>query len=163
MHHVSETEPSKALPQLSGRRSFTCTPFETWQIDFIQMPPLGGPSRHSPRCPRLHLGGRRAMAQSAGELLLGKVIPLWGVPAERPGEREVYFTGQVIKETCKIGPLRQCFHCACHPHPHSALGHGTKETQLLNPWRLWPPRPKAPPLVFLRLTSTLWGNTVCLP
>lgn len=55
------------------------------------------------------------MAQSAEKLLLERVVPIWGIPSELHSDRGTHFTGQIVKEACKICPIMQYFHCTYHP------------------------------------------------
>ena len=75
---------------------------------------------------------RRATAQSVGKLILERAIPAWEVPSEIHSDRGTHFTGQVVKEICKIWPIMQHFLCAYHPQ-FSGLAertNGTIKTQL---------------------------------
>lgn len=109
---------------------------------------------------------RRAMVQSVGKLLLERVIPFWGIPSELHRDRGTHFTGQLVREICKIWLIMQHFHCAYHPWSSGLVErtNGTVKTQLA---KIMPAYsfswPKALPLVFLNLIATPLANIICLP
>lgn len=109
---------------------------------------------------------RRAMVQSVGKLLLERVIPFWGIPSELHRDRGTHFTGQLVREICKIWLIMQHFHCAYHPWSSGLVErtNGTIKTQLAKitdayslPW------PKALSLILLNFRSTLLGKHLLSP
>lgn len=89
------------------------------------------------------------------------MIPIRGIPSELPSDRGIHFTGQVVKETCKIWPIMQHFHCAYHPQSSGLVErtNGTIKTQLAKVMVAYSlPWPKALPLVLLNLRSTPFGK-----
>ena len=108
----------------------------------------------------------RAMVLTVGKLLLERVIPFWGIPSELHHDRGTHFTGQLVREICKIWLIMQHFHCAYHPQSSGLVErtNGTIKTQLAKitdayslPW------PKALSLILLNFPSTLLGKHFCLP
>ena len=109
---------------------------------------------------------KRAMVLTVGKLLLERVIPFWGIPSELHHDRGTHFTGQLVREICKIWLIMQHFHCAYHPQSSGLVErtNGTIKTQLAKitdayslPW------PKALSLILLNFPSTLLGKHFCLP
>ena len=69
---------------------------------------------------------------AVGILILERVTPIWGVPAEIHSDRRTHFTGQTVKEICKIWQIMQHFHCAYHPRSFGLVENtnGTIKIQL---------------------------------
>lgn len=104
---------------------------------------------------------RRATVQLVGKLILERVTPIWGVPAEIHSDKKTHFTGQTVREICKIWLIMQHFHCAYHPQSSGLVEstNGTINIQLAKivdayslPW------PKALLLVLLNVRSTPFGK-----
>ena len=61
-----------------------------------------------------------------------RVLPIWGIPSELHSDRGTHFSGQVVKEICKIWPIMQHFHCVYQPGSYRLLNrtNGTIKTHL---------------------------------
>ena len=110
----------KPLHSSQGNFLLPAGPFEIWQIDFIQMPPSQDYQYVLVMvCMFSHwieaFPCRRATVQLVGKLILERVTPIWGVLAEIHSDKKTHFTGQTVREICKIWPIMQHFHCAYHP------------------------------------------------
>lgn len=60
------------------------------------------------------------------------MIPVGGVSSGIHTDRGTHFTGQTVKEICKIWPIMQHFHCAYHPQSSGLVErtNGTIKIQL---------------------------------
>ena len=99
--------------------------------------------------------------QLVGKLILERVTPIWGVPAEIHSDKKTHFTGQTVREICKIWLIMRHFHCAYHPQS-SGLVESTNGTinirlaKIVDAYSL--PWPKALLLVLLNVRSTPFGK-----
>lgn len=58
---------------------------------------------------------RRTNVESVGKIILEKMISIWGIPTETHSDRRTHFTGQIVKEICKIWSVMQYFHHSYNP------------------------------------------------
>ena len=61
------------------------------------------------------LAARNCEAETVARLLVYHVFSRWGLPLNLRSDRGTHFTGNVMKELCKMLGIKQHFHVAYHP------------------------------------------------
>ena len=89
--------------------------------------------------------------------LLRDFIPRFGIPLSLNSDRGTHFTGQIMKEICKVLQIQQNFHCPYHPQASGQAEHqnGILKNKLAKicaePHLRWP---DALPIALMSMRST---------
>lgn len=66
---------------------------------------------------------RNNTANTVARLMANQIIPLWGAPIQTESDQGTHFTGQVMKDMCKMLNIKQRFHVSHRPQSSEMVEH----------------------------------------